>query len=196
MGLLTRTSTTPETTTDSPDSEMADPPMFGPPRAILPGPANPDPAPPTSTSTRATSPAAADEPGGRGAGGGSKDQTASIPGLFKQRSKSYAKVAETLLKAAGGWLHTSAGLGDDSEAFLPDEDDLDTIPPPLGRLAARRIKLGADPDELSDIEDIGIAAVGILVWLAKGFSGVLEARRARRRLEKGKAVHDETGDGQ
>lgn len=148
------------------------------------------PPPPPNASSNPDQPIPAAE---SAAGGDSKDEPASIPAFFKQRSKSYAKIAETLLKAAGGWLNA---IGDeDSEAFLPDDDDVEMIPPPLGRLAARRLKLGADPDQLSDLEDLGMAAVGIGVWLAKGITARWEARRERRRLEASAAVHRESGDG-
>lgn len=189
MSLINRTSPSPpgETITDpwaAPDSpSLAALPAFQMPRAPLPGMGNPDPAP------------EADDHQGAAAASASKgQQTASIPAFFKQRAKSYAKIAETLLTAAGGLLNAQSR--EDSEAFIPDDDDRETIPPPIGRLMARRIKLGADPDQLSDIEDLGMAAVGVAMWLAKGVTTVWEARRARRRLEADKAIHNETGDGQ
>jgi hypothetical protein len=130
----------------------------------------------------------------QGDGRAPNEQPASIQAFFKQRAKSYAKIAETLLKAAGGLLNAQAGT--DSEAFLPDDDDTETIPPPIGRLMARRIKIGADPEQLTDIEDIGIAAVGLIMWAAKGLTLLWEERRDRRRAEAGRAVYSETGDGQ
>lgn len=185
LPLLSRTSTTTETDPPpGPDSDLADLPAFAPPPMPLPSLRNPDAPPPGA------------DPGEAAPAGDSKQQKASIQGFFKQRAKSYAKIAETLLKGVGGMLHAAADLGEDSDAFLPDEDDLETIPPPLGRLAARRIRIGADPDTLTDVEDIGMAAVGILVWLAKGVGGVLETRRIRRRAEQDRAVHREPGDGQ
>lgn len=158
----------------------------------MPGPDNPDPLDDAeTTSTRTTGAAAA------AASGSSGQEPASIQALFKGRAKSYAKVAGTLFKAVGGLLNNAATPdGWESEAFLPDEDDEETVPPPLGRIAARRIKIGANPDQLTDLEDIGIAAVGLLVWAAKGIAAVAEARRERRKLEAGKAVYAESGDGQ
>ena len=165
--------------------------------ASLPGFRQPRPPMPSMTASP-DQPLPGGEPGAAAAaedgGRGSREQTTSIPAFFKQRSKSYAKIAGTLLESAGGWLNKISD--EDSEAFLPDEDDLEMIPPPLGRLAARRLKLGADPEQLSDIEDIGIAAVGVAVWLVKGVNTLWAARRERRKLEQGAAVHRETGDGQ
>lgn len=158
-------------------------------RVAMPSTDNPDPMEPASTSTRA--------PGDEGAGGGSSEPTsASIRALFKGRAKSYAKIAETLFQALGGWANAVTAHGLDTEAWLPDDDDMETVPPPLGRIAARRIKIGADPEQLSDIEDMGMAAVGLLVWAAKGIGALFEARREARRLLAGRAVHNETGDGQ
>lgn len=185
---ITEPATAPETDpAPAPDSRpgfLASLPGFRAPRVPPPSLANPDePIPPQAG-------AAAADDGGRASSG----TATSIPAFFKQRAKSFAKVAETLLNATGGWLNKISD--EDSEAFIPDEDDADMIPPPLGRLAARRLKLGADPDQLSDLEDIGMAAVGIAVWLAKGFTTLWEAKRERRRIEASAAVHRETGDGQ
>jgi len=97
--------------------------------------------------------------------------------------------------AAGGWLNrAAAGDDDDNLAFLPDEDDEKTIPPPLGRLAARRIKLGDGTENLSDLEDIGMAVVGLIAWLAKGSTELIQRRRERKRIEKGAAVYGENAD--
>lgn len=170
----------------TPPDSLASLPAFKTPRALPPSADNPDPAPQNLREHQVA--AAADD-------AKPKRDTASIQGFIKRRAESYAKIAGTLLKAVGGYLNAAAGEID-SEAFLPDDDDLADIPPPLGRLAARRIKLGTDPDQMSDIEDIGMAAVGIGIWLVKGLSAVLEARRERRRAEKGKHVHTDSGDGE
>jgi hypothetical protein len=175
----TTTEPAPPPAQSSPPDSLASLPAFRPPRAIPPSAANPDP-PPND-----------DEHQGAAAG----STKTSIPAFFRKRADSYAKIAGVFVKAVGGYLNAMSGEIE-SEAFLPDDDDLADIPPPLGRLAARRIRLGADPDQLSDIEDIGMAAVGIGIWLVKGLSAVLEARRERRRLEAGRAVHADAGDGQ
>lgn len=168
-----------ETPPDSQDSGLMDIPTFRPTTTAPPVPDALDPDVTTASG-----------PGSEG--GASPSPGTSIPAFFKQRSKSYAKIAEALLQAAGAWLNKASGE-EDAGAFLPDEDDAETIPPPLGRLAARRIKLG-DPGNLTDLEDIGMAAIGISVWLAKGVTSALNARRERRRLLDGAAVHqDEAG---
>lgn len=156
----------------------------------MPGPLRPDPFDPEST----TRPVGRDELADNG-GSGSWTSTSSIPDLFKSRAKSYAAIAKALMQAVGGWANRMSGE-EDSGAFLPDADDLSDIPPPLGRLAARRIKFGADPSQLRDIEDIGMAAVGMLAWFAKGITATINARRERRRIEADKAVYMEEGNGQ
>lgn len=176
----TDTQEAPQPPRDSP--LLVTPPGWGPRRPVLPSLDNPDPAPESTAG---------------GASASSGPAIASIRALSKDRAKSYAKIAATLFRAVGGILNTSAAAsaGADTDAFLPDDDDLDVVPPPIGRLAARRIKFGADPEQLSDLEDIGMAAVGLLVWAAKGVSAIAEARRYRRRLEADKAVHADPGDG-
>lgn len=152
-----------------------------------PGRANPDSLDPEATTTRDHDEHQDDE------GAAAKAATGtSIPAFFKQRSASYAKIAGALLQAVGGWANMLSGA---EEAFLPDDDDMETIPPPLGRLAARRVKVG-DPGNLTDIEDMGMAAIGIIAWAAKGAAAMLEARRERHRAEAGRAVHAEKGEGQ
>jgi hypothetical protein len=181
----TSTTTGTEEAPTPPDS-LASLPAFRPPRTLPPSADNPDPAPQNLHEHQGAAAADSAKP---------KRETASIQGFIKKRAESYAKIAGTLLKAVGGYLNVASGETD-SEAFLPDDDDLSDIPPPLGRLAARRFKLGADPEQMSDIEDIGMAAVGIGIWLVQGLSAVFEARRERRRAEKGKPVHTDSGDGQ
>ena|SRR5690348_814037 len=170
---------------------MAAVPGWGRPRPQTPPDGSPDTDAPEAT--------AAPQADGRGDGRGSpsSEQAASIRELFKGRAKSYARVFDVLFQAVGGILNSGAQreLGD-TDAWLPDDDDRETVTPPLGRIAARRIKLGVDPGQLTDIEDIGMAAVGIVAWAAKGVAAVFEARRARKRAELGKAVHTDAGDGQ
>lgn len=190
---MTTTSTITAPETDSQDTApaprssplMVTAPGWGPRRPVLPSTANPDPAPETATAAAA------------GASGSSGQSTASIRAFSRDRAKSYAKIAAALFSAVGGILNGTAerSAGAESDAFLPDDDDMETVPPPIGRLAARRIKLGADPEQLSDLEDLGMAAVGLLAWAAKGVSAMIEARRQRRRTEEGKAVHTDAGDG-
>lgn len=147
---------------------------------------HPDPAP--VMDDRGPGPAAAAGPAaGRG---GSGSPVTSTPEFFKQRSKAYASVAKALLLAVGGWLNRATAIDETDESFLPDDDDQDGIPPPLGRMAARRITVG-DGEDLSDIQDAMLAGVAVVVWLAKGVTSALNARRERRRLIQGAAVHDE-----
>lgn len=150
----------------------------------------PDPEPETMSDTPG-------DPPGDGAASRSGGQPASIQAFFKGRARSYAKIAEVLFSAVGGALNAAAQRElEGTAAWLPDEDDLDTVPPPLGRIAARRIKVGADPAQLTDIEDMGIVAVGLLAWAAKGVSAVFAGRKQKKRAEAGRAVYDETGGGQ
>ena len=167
-------------TLTAPDS-LASLPTYKP-KTPLPSAANPDPLPPGAGQAAP-------------AGSGSKEQTASIPAFFRQRSASYAKIAGTALRALGGYLNMLSGELE-TDAFLPDDDDEATIPPPLGRLAARRVKIGADPEQLNDVEDIAQAAIGTLVWLVKGATTMLDARRERRRIAAEHALHTDRGDGQ
>lgn len=154
------------------DPDLAIPgPMFSSPPQH-PGPGNPDPL------TTAT-----DLPEGKAGDSGSSARPALTPtelgGLVKSKGKAYAKIAKSALHALGGFINMTIQVDDDDDAFLPDEDDDDTIPPPLGRLAARHLKIGANAEDMSDYEDIGIALVGLIAWALKGITEHLTARRER-----------------
>lgn len=164
-------------------------PGFAP---LPPGRANPDPAAPGSQPAPA---AAEDDGGGSGSSGGIRDRIP-IRGL---RSGPYEAIARGLLRAAGGLLNSRIQVDKDDASFIPDDDDDKTIPPPLGRIAARHLPIGGTA-ELSELEDIGAAAVGLLAWAAKGLVSMWEARRDERRVKKaakeaGAVVYDGgTGD--
>jgi hypothetical protein len=130
---------------------------------------NPDPAPGAPDGGSSASNAAADR---------------STPASFKGTAGAYAAIGKGLLMAVGGLMNRfAAGDDEDNCAFLPDEDDTRTIPPPLGRLAARRITIGDGSANLSDLEDIGMAVVGVIAWLAKGSTEMIQRRRERKRFE-------------
>ena len=112
-----------------------------------------------------------------------------LPGqLFRGRAKTFTKLAETAFKAASGLLNRFAAVDEDDACFLADEDDLKTVPPPIGRLAARHIDLPVDPERMTDAEDMIAAAIAVGAWGIKGIVDALEARRARARAVAGAAV--------
>lgn len=167
----------------SPEASQVPGPMFRTPD-LHPGRWNPDPAP----------------PGDDGASGSSASPAltltpAELSAAVKGKGRAYAKIAKAALHAVGGLVNMRLAVDDDDKCFLPDEDDDDTIAPPLGRIAARKIRIGANADDLTDIEDIGIAVVGLVAWVLKGASEHLTARRERgpRGNRKGGPVFDGTG---
>lgn len=151
-----------------------------------PGPRQPDPL---TQDAQLQDPAGQLDQGAAVEASGSRGT--SIPAFFKERSAAYAAIAGTLLDAVGGWLNSVSAAHDEDEAFLPDEDDRKMIPPPLGRLAARRVKIGGS-DDLRDVEDVGMALVGVAAWLAKGFAAALKARRELKRAQLGAMQGQET----
>lgn len=162
--------------TGSPD-ELASPPGWAAIPDPLPGPASPDPQ---------------NIPGRDGTGGGSGTTPAPIlTASFKGKAAAYGAIAKTLFIALGGLANQALAASEDDEAFIPDADDLATVPPPVGRLAARRIPLGDGSENFTDLADIGQAAVGIAAWVGKGIASTLQARRERRRrAARGAAVYD------
>lgn len=176
----------------SPAPVLAPSPGFAPLPAPPPGPANPDPP----TSSR---PPGDDAGDGAAVTGAPRFTTVSTDqrALFRGRAKTFGKLAETTFKAIGGLLNKILATGDDDGCFLPDEDDLKTVPPPIGRLAARRVDLPVDGENLSDAEDLIAAVIAVVAWAIKGVVDMLAARRDARRAVAGAAVHvDEPGGGQ
>lgn len=182
----------PPRTRTSPPSPLADSDPAGPPNPLAdlatpPGWATVPPPAPSSTAPDPLPPEA--ELGERApAAGSSSSATASStpesPRLLASRGKAYAAIAKAGLQALGGWLNKLSAVHEDDLSFIPDDDDLADIPPPLGRLAARRLRVGAEVENLSDVEDLGMAAIGVVAWLAKGASSAWEARRELRRVRE------------
>lgn len=162
-----------KTMTDEPTTTAARPTMtaqipapgFDPP-PTFPGPTHPDQAPtPTGDSS------------GQGSNGGGQGRTPTE--LIPKSGKAFGKIAEAALRAVGGLLNRMVAVDDDDLSFIPDEDDEDLIPPPLGRLAARRVPLGKNADDLTELEDIGMLLVGLIAYGLKGLTDWAEARRER-----------------
>src|SRR5258708_14836948 len=98
--------------------------------------------------------------------------------LFGAKSRTFKTIAEAGLEAGGGLLNITAGTGTD--AFIPDEDDLATVPPPVGRIIARRVSMSEDTN-LSEAADMITAGIGLFAWLLKGLILVAQARLAARK---------------
>ena len=136
--------------------------------------------------------------GGRHAAPSSSGIPTSIPEFFKRKSRTYEEIARGAFRAAGGLLNQAVRAGDDDASFIPDDDDDESVPPPLGRLMARRVPIGGDDTNWSDMADLGAAGVGLLAWALKGLISTATARRERRRLIAGASVYhgDAAADGQ
>lgn len=184
-----RSATTSPTTPEQDQPEAPGPILPGPSfsqaladgqRRQLPGPAAPDQAPPVTAASDLSAPSR-------------PIPTDQLKGIIRAKGKAYAKIAQGLMHALGGIINMTIAVDEDDAAFLPDEDDDATIPPPLGRLAARKMPLFGDGEDFSDLEDIGMAVVGLLAWAAKGVTEHLTARRERG--PKGKRAQVPTFDG-
>jgi hypothetical protein len=165
----------PDSGSPGPEEDLARLPGFG--TAPAPRPSRRAPDPPSPEDGEAAGAAAPSEP-----------QRPLTPPSFGKQAGAFTAIARALLIAAAGYLNMVTAVDEQDTAFLTDEDDERLIPPPLGRIAARRIKLGQLAENYTDLQDIGEAAVGLLAWLAKGITASLSARRERKRAEHGKTV--------
>lgn len=164
-------------TTAEPGPPLLTPPGFRSLPPPPPGPANPDP--PATTAA-----AAGDEDQGAAAAAAPRSTRTSIEApavLFRGRAKTFTKLAETGFKAVSGLLNRFAAVDVEDQSFLPDDDDLKMVPPPIGRLAARHVELPVDAEGMSDAEDMIAAAIALGAWGIKGIVDALDARRAARR---------------
>src|SRR5579859_1117337 len=160
---------------------MAALPAFTSPPPPPPGPANPDPGP--------ANPAPGPGPGG-GAGPGSPARAgSSIPvSAFKLRAQAFGKIAGTALQAGGGLINRGLAAGEEDLCFIPDKEDVDTIAPPVGRLAARRVQVPVGEENVSDVEDLMAAGIGLFAYAVKGVADWVTARSRRRAAVTGAAV--------
>lgn len=127
---------------------------------------------------------------------GSTDRPAVVatPAPFRARVKAFTKLAEGGFSAIAGLLNRAVSTGPDDETFLPDDDDMATVPPPIARLAARRVELPLDEEGLTDAQDAIAAAIALGAWALKGLVEYVSTRRAIRRTLQGTAIHVD-GDG-
>ena len=138
-----------------------------------PSQANPDDPGPDLTR------APADEGGGSPPGSNGRPWATRTP-IKDIKSGPFETVARGLLRALGGLVNGRVQVDDDDAAFIPDEEDDKLFAPAAGRVAARHMPLPNRAD-LSELEDIGAAAVALLNWAAKGAIAVWDARASRRR---------------
>lgn len=160
-----------------------------------PDPANQSGTEPSVTAARpgwlpVTRPPQADRPAGEQASGpGAASESTGSPTppgtdpaadrkLFANKATTFTTIAGAGLEAIGGLLNIVAGAG--TPAFIPDEDDMASVPPPVGRILARRVKTSEDAN-LSETADMIAAGIGLAAWLAKGLLHVVDARIAARR---------------
>ena len=161
-------------TTAEPGPPLLTPPGFRTLPPPPPGPANPDPPVTTTAAAAGDQDAAAPR--------STRASTEAPPAaLFRGRAKTFTKLAETAFKAVSGLLNRFTAVDEDDSSFLADEDDLKTVPPPIGRLAARHVELPVDAEGMSDAEDLIAAGIAVGAWAIKGIVDALDARRAARR---------------
>ena len=158
-------------TTAEPGPPLLTPPGFRTLPPPPPGPANPDPPMTTAAGDGDQDPAPRS----------TRASTDPPAALFRGRVKTFTKLAETAFKAVSGLLNRFAAVDVEDRSFLPDDDDLHTVPPPIGRLAARHIELPIEPEKMTDAEDMIAAAIAVGAWGIKGIVDALDARRAARR---------------
>lgn len=157
---------------------------MAPAAAAPPGQSNPDPPQPEMTPADAGAGAA-----GSGSGSSEPSRWTTPTAVKSLRSSPFESVARGLMRAIGGLLNRRFQVDDTDTSFLPDSDDDVLIAKPAGRIAARHLPL-PDKADLSELEDIGAAVVGLLTWASKGLISAWDARATRRR---GRAVARGTG---
>lgn len=126
------------------------------------------------------------------AGSTGSSRAAGVPNPLqaKGRARVFAALAAAGFAAVSGLLNDRLALDDEDETWLADEQDVEAVSTPAGRLIARRLPLpeGTDTSDLADAIEIGIAAAGYVV---KNAMARARGLRERRRARNGAPVYQE-----
>ncbi len=156
---------------------------FSPPPASLPVPGF-QPVPP------ATTPGPDPLPDGAvsGSAPGSSEPPTHTPTddrppgpISKTKAATYTAIARGALRAFGGMVNMRLAVDDEDDSWLPDDEDEETVPPPVGRLMARRMPFDAGSENLTELEDLTVAAIGLIGYGLKSVTSMWENRRRHRR---------------
>lgn len=126
------------------------------------------------------------------AGSTGSSRAAGVPNPLqaKGRATLFTALAAAGFAAISGLLNDRLALDDEDETWLADEQDVDAVSTPAGRLIARKLPLpeGTDTSDLVDAIDIGIATAG---YVLKNAMARARAVRERRRARNGAPVYQE-----
>lgn len=126
------------------------------------------------------------------AGSTGSSRAAGVPNPLqaKGRTTVFTALAAAAFAAMSGLLNDRLALDDDDETWLADDQDVDAVSTPAGRLIARKLPLpeGTDTSDLVDAIDIGIATAG---YVLKNAMARARGLRERRRARNGAPVYQE-----
>ena len=112
------------------------------------------------------------------------------PLAARGRAAAFAKIAAAGFAALSGVLNDRLAVDEQDETWLADDEDLDAVGNPAGRLISRKLPIpeGTDTSDLADAIEIAIAAAG---YVAKNTREWVRGLRERRRAHEGVAVYQE-----
>lgn len=112
------------------------------------------------------------------------------PLAARGRAAAFAKLAAAGIAALSAVLNDRLAVDEEDETWLADEEDMDAIGQPAGRLIARKLPLpeGTDTSDLADAIEIAIGAAG---YVAKNTREWIRGLREKRRGRAGVAVYEE-----
>lgn len=165
---------------DDPQQQEAEPgegPVFDPENLF--GLQLEDPLPDGATLAGGSDSAAPTSPAGS-TGPSLSSAAAANPLATKAKAKAFAKLAGAAFAALTALLNLRLRVDEDDATWIADEEDLNTIGTPAGRLLARHAPLpgGEDASDLADGIDLGIGVAGYLI---KNSMAAAATRRERRR---------------
>jgi len=111
------------------------------------------------------------------------------PLAARGRAAAFAQLAAAGVAALSSLLNNRLALDDEDETWLADDEDMDAIGKPAGRLISRKLPLpeGTDTNDLADAIEIAIGAAG---YVAKNTREWVKSLRERRRARNGAAVYE------
>jgi len=180
----------PDLQDEDPDEELEQGPELDPDLAFG-EPAQPR-ADPLPAGARVSDGASDSEGRTKGAGStGSSLDGGKPPNPLQARGRAavFTKLAAAGFAALSAILNDRLAVDEQDETWLADDDDLDAVGKPAGRLIARKLPLpeGTDTNDLADAIEI---AIGVAGYVAANTREWVKSVRLRRRAAAGAAVYE------
>jgi hypothetical protein len=178
----------------APEAEPAAPPTFRRSSRKAAESRPSDPLDPSTTTVEAGSSGGVDEaPPAPSTASTDRKSTPGLPRLDRAQVQAFTRIAGVIFTAAGALLNKRLRAHEQDPSFLPDDDDIEAVAPPLGRIGARH---GGIPggESVSDVSDAIEAVIGLAFYGIKNITRRAAARADRRPVQAAPQVDDQADE--